>query len=132
MNDQQLKENYYYACRVYAENNGGNVRDNFCSLRDDGDGKIYIAEWNHNSPKPTEQQLRAISMSSINNLKNRKKHTKTLQTSKIAMLTKNEIDTVVPEEGMLVYNKTDKNVYVYADGSWKNLLGLLGTIGRIL
>ena len=64
--------------------------------------------------------------------KKQKKHTKTLNSSKIAMLTKNEIDTVVPEEGMLVYNKTDKNVYVYADGSWKNLVGLLGTIGRIL
>jgi XkdW protein. len=101
-------------------------------FRDDGDGKIYIAEWNHPSPQPTDQQLRAIPMTSINNLKSRKKHTKTLQTSKIAMLTKNEIDTVVPEEGMLVYNKTDKNVYVYAEGSWKNLLSLLGLIGRIL
>jgi XkdW protein. len=76
MNDQQLKENYYYACRVYAENNGGNVADNFCVLRDDGDGKIYIAEWNHPSPQPTDQQLRAIPMTSINNLKSRKKHTR--------------------------------------------------------
>jgi XkdW protein. len=128
MNDQQLFENYYHACRVYAENNGGNVTDNFCILRDDGDGKVYIAEWNHNSPKPTNEQLKDIPISSINRLRSRKKNTEVLKYSKITVLSKTEIDVVDAEEGMIVLNSTDKKMYVFTNGSWKNLSGFLGII----
>jgi len=128
MNDQQLFENYYYACRAYAESNGGNVTDNFCVLRDDGDGKIYIASWNHNSPKPTNEQLKDVPISSINRLRSRKRNTETLKYSKITALSKTEIDAIDAEEGMIVFNKTDNKLYVFVNGSWKNLSGLLGGI----
>ena len=67
MNDSELYENYYAACYHYAVTNGTkpNTHDLWVDLIDTGDADIRINSWQHDTTKPTNDQLKVFTKAEV-------------------------------------------------------------------
>jgi len=131
MNDQELYDNYYLACEAYAKIDGNDQMDgDFVELEDDGSGKIRIRKWNHSSQQPTDEQLKTVTLQYIEKKRNKKRNQRKMKLSMIQVLSKNDINMIDAEDGMIVFNSTDKKVYLYFNGAWKSIInfGLINII----
>jgi hypothetical protein len=123
MNDQELFDNFFNACVAYAEDNGAAITDpsTLCELVDNGDGKIIIKSWNHNSTKPTNAQLKTYTSSQVQQKdKKRKNQSQVDNGSPIPQFTVSEKNALTPTNGTLIFNTTQKKLEIYIDG-WKTV-----------
>jgi len=122
MNDQELYDNFLYACVTYANNNGSKVTDTstLCELYDDGSGEMQILSWNHDSKQPTDDQLKAYTLEQVQLTATTYNNQALINNAVILSFTTSERDVLVPPEGVIIYNKTTKQLQLYTD-SWKVL-----------
>lgn len=65
MNDAELEANFYIACYHYAKNNGSDPASNFVQLSLDQQGNHVIFQWNHDSPQPTNDDLKVPDLATV-------------------------------------------------------------------
>jgi hypothetical protein len=71
-----------------------------------------------------------MTLQNIDKKKNKKKNQRKMKSSTIQILSKNEINMLDAEDGMIVFNSTDNKVYLYFNGVWKSIInfGLINII----
>jgi len=124
MNDPELFSNFFNACLVYAEEKGSPVTDpdNLCVLKDDGDQKIRIAQWNHDSKQPTTDQLKSYTALQVNNKIKAKRWQVLLRASRLPLMTLAERSSIPnPLEGMMILNTSTLLIQVFVNGAWRNI-----------
>jgi hypothetical protein len=122
MNNQELYDNFFNACIVYAEDNGNNPVDenNLCDLTDNGNGTITINAWYHDSPQPSDNDLKAYTVAQITDRIRIRNNQKALIATKMLSFTTTDRDELTPQEGVIIYNLTTQTVQVYTN-QWKSL-----------
>jgi hypothetical protein len=122
MNDQELYDNFLYACVTYANDNGTHVDDpnSLCELYDDGMGSISITAWYHNSTQPSNEDLKAYTLEQVQHTATVYQNQQKLNETLMLSFTTTERDELTPEEGVIIYNKTTQTIQVYTD-SWKDV-----------
>ncbi len=120
LTDDELRFNFYDLVLKYVEDNGG-VGDDF-RLNVDGLNVLTIPEWNYVFPRPNEAQLRAYSLSDINNRKNRRRRRESLIDTRLLNLTTIQRDDINnPQDGMMIFNETINRVEAYYSNKWNPL-----------
>ena len=118
LTEQELSENFKFACRVYINENGG--RETTDKNRNEfGSHGTSIVYWRHSSTQPTHVQLLALQLSDV--LEEKQKVEDERCCHCMLKITTTRRDKLTPENGMLIYNTTLNKIQGYANSTWVNL-----------
>lgn len=122
MNDEELQENFCHACLKYAMDNGG-VPDIDAFLLQrvlNEEEEISIASWTHSSTQPTTTDLKAYSVSDLDEVKTITNCINRMREGKTCVCTTPIGETIKPyaDEGQLRYCHTDNVLKIKLSNTW--------------
>jgi len=122
MTPEELYENFFNTCVIWAEDNGGAPVDlnNLCDLDDNGDGTITIVNWYSAAPEPSNSDLETYTVDEVNTRIAAFYNQQKIEAATILTFTTSERDALTPPEGAIIYNSTTKTIQLFTT-VWNDL-----------